>query len=164
MNFSPAIKGLITAAAMVAVPLIVYYAGTPADSPVQFLVYIFYGAGLVWTLLAYRNTDAFTGKFSESFSQGFKCFVVITLVMVLFTFLFSKMHPEFAEQSVAYYKEEQLKLLKKGDILPGTMEENVSRYKKGYPTALIYGAIISYLIIGAGVTAILSVLLNKKNR
>ena len=55
MKLSPPIKGIITAAAMIAIALITYYSGLPPDSPFQYLVYALYALGIIWTLVAYKN-------------------------------------------------------------------------------------------------------------
>lgn len=162
MKLSPAIKGLITAACMIGVALFTYYGGLPANSPFQYLIYAFYAIGIVWTLVAYSKSDINTGKFGEAFNQGFRCFVVITLIMVIFTFAFSSMHPEFAEESSKAYKEELIK--NPGDKTPAEIEDAVSAYKKGYTMALVYGAIFGYLIIGAVVTAVTSLIITITRR
>jgi predicted PurR-regulated permease PerM len=159
MTLTPAIKGIITAALMIAIVFITFYTNMPADSPFQYLVYALYALGIVWTIVAYRQSAAFTGKFGDAFSQGFRCFIVVTLLMVLFTFAFNKMHPEFAAESAQLYKEQQLK--EKNKLLPD-IEAGVARYKKGYTMALVYGSIFGYLIIGAGVTAAVSALITRR--
>lgn len=144
---------------MIAIVLITFYANMPADSPFQYLIYALYALGIVWTIVAYRQSADFTGKFGDSFNQGFRCFIVVTLVMVLFTFGFSKMHPEFATESAQAYKEQ---LLKDKNQLSTDIEPAVARYKKGYTMTLVYGSIFGYLIIGAGVTAAVSALLTRR--
>lgn len=160
MKLSPAIKGVITASLMIAISLITYYSGLPANSPFQYLIYAVYALGITWTVVAYRKSESFTGKFGALFNQGFKCFIVVTLLMVAFTGIFSKMHPEFAEESAKLYKEELM--LKSTDKTPTDIDEDVARYKKGYTLALIYGSIFGYLIIGAAVTAATSLLLTRR--
>lgn len=157
----PALKGVITAVIMIAIALGVYYTDLPADSAIQYLIYAVYGAGIVWTLIAYRVSAAFTGKFGDLFNQGFRCFIVVMVIMVAFTFIFSKMHPEFAEESAKAYKEALLKEKAK-DKTPAEIDEDVTRYKNRYNTVLVYGAIFGYLIIGAGVTAAASAVLTRR--
>ncbi len=159
MTLTPAIKGIITAALMIAIVFITFYANMPADSPFQYLVYALYAVGIVWTIVAYRQSANFTGKFGDTFSQGFRCFIVVTLLMVVFTFIFNKMHPEFGAESARSYKEQ---LTKDKSQLPADIEANVARYKKGYTMALVYGSIFGYLIIGAGVTAAVSALITRR--
>jgi hypothetical protein len=155
----PALKGVITAALMIAIVLITFYSGMPASSPFQYMIYAVYALGIVWTLVAFRQSPAFSGKFVESFGQGFRCFIVVTLLMTVFTFTFSKMHPEFAAESATAYREQ---LVKDKSKLPTDIETEVSSYKKNYTTMLVYGSIIGYLIIGAGVTAAISAFIPKR--
>jgi uncharacterized membrane protein YraQ (UPF0718 family) len=69
------------------------------------------------------------------------------------------MHPEFAEESSKAYKE---KLLEEKNRLPVDIEEATASYKRSYNTVVIYGSIFGYLIIGAGVTAIISGVLTRR--
>lgn len=157
MKFSPAIKGIITAASMIALFLLLYQPQRNADSRLQYLVYGLYGFGIVWTLLVYRKSASFTGKFMETFSQGFKCFVVVTLCMALFYGIFNYLHPEFATEMAASYKEQ---LLKEKNHLPSEIEDAVATFKKQYTLKLVSGAIFGYLIIGTGITGVFSALLS----
>lgn len=158
MKLSPLIKGIITAFIMMGVSLAAYY-GLPTNSPLHYIVFALYAAGIIWTLIAYKNSPAFSGKFGDSFNTGFRCFIVATLLMVLYTFAFNKMHPEFAEESARLYKEQ---LLKEKDKLPPNIEAETVRYKNGYIKAVVYGSIFGYLIIGAAVTAAASLILTRR--
>jgi uncharacterized membrane protein YfcA len=159
IKFPPILKGLITAAAMIGVIMGIYYAGKDADARLQYLVYIFYALGIVWTVFAYRQSSSFTGNFGDLFSQGFKCFVVVTLVISLFYGIFNYQHPEFAEETAKAYKEQ---LIKENQKLPPDIESEVATFKKQYTLKLVSGAIFGYLIIGAGVTAVTSALLSRR--
>lgn len=159
MKISPAIKGIITAALMIAVILGIYYSGKDTDPRLQYSVYIIYALGITWTILAYRQTDLFTGKFRDSFSQGFKCFIVVTLIVVAFYGIFNYLHPEFREDAAAAYKQQ---LSADKDYLPPDVISEVATFKKQYTLRLVSGAIFGYLIIGAGVTAVLSALLTRR--
>jgi hypothetical protein len=160
MNLSPLIKGIITSIAMIAVSLATYY-GLPANSPLNYLVFAVYAIGIIWTLTAYKNSPAFSGKFGDSFNNGFKCFIVATLLMVLFTFTFNKIHPEFAKESARLYKEQQL-AIKNNSKTPDEIDAEAIRYKNGYTMAVVYGSIFGYLIIGAAVTALGSLIITRR--
>ena len=88
-------KGLLTGLIMIGLSLLFYYTKQPFDSPLQYLIYVIYAAGIVWTIYEFSKTEENLNKFGAFFLQGFKCFIVITLLMVVFTFVFNKMHPEF---------------------------------------------------------------------
>ncbi len=153
MNFSPAIKGLITGALMLAAALGLYYTKQPADSPLQYIVYLVYGAGIAWTLVSYRRSPAYASKFGSLFSQGFRCFIVVTLIMVSFTGIFSKMHPEFAEEAAIAYKAELLEQKNKSDLTPDQIEEQAASFQKSYTVQMVSFAIFGYLVIGVIITA-----------
>jgi hypothetical protein len=159
IKLRPAIKGLITSALMIAVFLGIYYADKAADTRLQNLVYIIYALGIAWTVLAHRQLPAFTGKFGDIFSQGFKCFIVVTLAIALFYGILNYQHPEFRDEAAAFYKEQ---LVNQKDKLPPDIESEVATYKKQYILRLVSGAIFGYLIIGAGVSAVLSALLTRR--
>ena len=79
--------------------------------------------------------------------------------MVIFTAVFIRMHPEFAEQEAAYQKEQ---LIKTKDKTPIEIEDLVAKVKKQYPIRYISASIFGYLIVGAGITAIASALLIRR--
>lgn len=104
-GLSPLLKGVITAVLMLGYTLFLHYGKIPATSNLQFILYAIYGAGIIWTLMSYARSDSFTGKFGAIFGQGFRCFIIITLIMVVSTAIFNMMHPEFAEEATAYKRE-----------------------------------------------------------
>jgi hypothetical protein len=162
MRIAPALKGLITTLLMIGIFLGVYYSANDPDPRLQYIVYAVYALGIAWTVVTYRQSTYFTGKFGDVFSQGFRCFVIVVLGMALFYGIFNYMHPEFAEQSSMAYREHLLEQVKNNEILPSDVEPAVSTYKKQFILKLVSGSIFGYLIIGAGVTALLSVLLTRR--
>lgn len=159
MKISPSIKGLVTAVLMITVILSIYYAGDTANRSIQYLVYVLYALGITWAIFAYRQSLSFTGKFKDLFSQGFKCFIVVTFIISIFYGWFNYLHPEFAEETANAYRES---LINGNQTLPADIETEVATFKKQYTLKLVSGAIFGYLIIGAGVTAILSAILTRR--
>lgn len=158
MKLKPAIKGLITAALMIILFLLIFMQGKDADPRLQYFVYLIYGLGILWSIVAHRRSPEFTGKFGDLFNQGFRCFIVVTLAMAIFYGIFNYFHPEFAEESAAAYKVQLQQEVADKKILPTDVDSQVSTYKKQYTLKLVSGAIFGYLIIGAGVTAVISIL------
>jgi hypothetical protein len=160
MQLSPLIKGIITAAAVIGFSLLAYFF-IDVNSKLHYLVYGVYAAGIVWTLVAYSLSPSFTGKFGDSFNIGFRCFIVATFLVVAYIFVFNKLHPEFAQESAKFYKE-QLLAQKDNSKTPDEIEKSVSSYKNGYNMAVVYGSIFGYLILGAVVTAFTSLILTRR--
>ena len=158
-NLNATNKGLITGLVMIGISLGIFYSGQPFNSPLQYLIYIVYAGGIVWTIYEFSKSAENTNKFGAFFLQGFKCFIVITLLMVVFTFVFNKLHPEFKLEIVKAYKDE---LVKKGNSTPAEILKNIESAKDYYLTMLISGAIFGYLMIGVVITAATSLLFIKR--
>lgn len=150
-QLSPSVKGVITALVMIGASLLYDHWHEQIDPRFQYLVYLLYLGGIVWTLIS------FSGSFGQLFSQGFRHFIVATILMVSFTYIFIQFHPELAEQektaTIQYYQQ-------KGDNTPLEIEDMARKAKKQYPLAMVSISIFRYLIIGAvftlGTAAILS--------
>jgi hypothetical protein len=159
MNVAPAIKGLITAALMIATTWITYYT-LPADSPLHYLVFGVYGAGIIWAVTAARNSPENNGTFWAFFNTGFRCLIIAILVFVVYTFVYNKLNPQFAEEMSKTYRADLL--LNEKNKTPDQIEETVASYKKNYAMALVYGSILGYLLIGLVVNAVTSALLSNR--
>ncbi len=159
-NLSAAKKGLIAGAVMIMLSLAFFYSGRPFDSPLQYIIYLAYAAGIIWTIYDFSKSAENTNKFGAFFLQGFKCFIVITLLMVIFTFVFNKLHPEFKDDMVKAYT---VDMVKKGNTTAAEMTTNLEKAKDYYLTMLLSGAIFGYLLIGAAFTAATSLFFIKRN-
>lgn len=159
MKLTPAIKGGITGLLMIVSSIIAFNSNLASNSPLHYTLYLFFGAGIIWTLLSYKKSPSYKGTFGEIFNQGFKCFIVAVLLMAIFTYTFDKMHPRFADEHSKALKENLIKENKK--TLP-EIEDEVKQYHKNHSLILVFYAIFGNLIIGAGVTAIASLTLTKR--
>lgn len=149
-NISATTKGVITGALMVAFSFAIYAWKKNFENPLQYIVYATYIAGIIWALLDYRRKNGAAG-FKGYFSEGFKCFIVVTLMMVLFTWTFISMHPEFKEQMAGYMRTD---LEKNKDLVPVDIDAKIAAAKKMFlPVYLMMNAFI-YLVIGALIAAI----------
>lgn len=147
-KITPALKGLITGLLMIA--FVLYLDKTNQQNPkLQYIAYGIYGAGIIWTLMSYLKLNN-QPRFSELFTQGFKCFIVVTIVMVAFTFIFLKTNPQYMEKEMAYQREE---LIKQKDKSPEQIDEMINNGKKGYVLRYVSASVFGYLIIGAMLTA-----------
>ena len=157
-RLTPLVKGIITGIVLVIFSLVLYYSKTP-NSKLNYLIYLLYALGIAWTLISYSRSPGFTGKFADSFGQGFRCFIVVTLIMVAFTTIFSMQHPEFADEAATYYRED---LVKQGNKTPAEIDKLVADVKKQYTTSIVSLTIFGYLITGAIITAAGSALLMRR--
>ena len=145
LNTTPLVKGLITGGLVLITTLLLGYFKIPASSGAQYLIYIFYGAGVGWTIYAYSRSDGYTGKFGALFNQGFRCFIIVTLVMVVFTLIYVMANPAFGDEMASYYRED---LLKMKDVLPTEVDARVKSYRDSFTASMVSMTIFQYLVLG----------------
>jgi len=153
---------LITGGAMILFSIAIYMVKKDFENSLQYITYAMYVAGIVWTLLSFKKETGGNANFKQYFSEGFKCFIVVTLLMVLFTLVFILMHPEMKEQMADMMRAE---LAKMKDTTPLDIENRIATAKKAFVPSLLIGAVFGYLLIGALISAITSAVLSaqKKN-
>jgi len=144
-------KGLITGTAMILISIAIFFIKKNFENSLQYITYTTYVAGIVWTLLSFKKETSNTATFKQYFAEGFKCFIVVTLLMVLFTLVFLLLHPELKEQMAVMMRSEISKLK---DITPLDIENRVASAKKAFIPSLLIGAVFGYLAIGALISVI----------
>ncbi|MBL7739473.1 MAG: DUF4199 domain-containing protein [Chitinophagaceae bacterium] len=149
-KITPLLKGIITGIAMLVVTLVLFYTKQKPDSGLQYIIFAIYAGGIAWTLLVYFRSPEYTGRFGDIFSQGFKCFIIVTLVIVAFTGIFSAMHPEFADEDAKLYREY---LVQQKNNTPQQIDEMVKDERDNYATKNMWRAAFGTLIPGAIFTA-----------
>ena len=168
------IQGLITGTLMILISLLIFQVKQSFDNNLQYITYAVYIAGITWTLVYFHRFSSQEKKFKNYFSQGFKCFIVVTLLMVAFTWVFMYANPGLEDEMAANYRKDLLANGKdqaaidakaNGNYTPSEIDGNVAKAREYFVPMLISGVIFGYLMIGALVTAVTSFLLsNKKNR
>ena len=160
-NISARNKGLITGVIMIIISIAIYLAKKNFENNLQYITYAVYVAGILWTLLSFKNATGNTATFKQYFAESFKCFIVIALLMVVFTVVFLLLHPELKDQMVTLMTEE---LKKQKDIAPLDIDNKIAFAKKAFFPSLVMGAVFSYLAIGALVTLIASAFISAQKK
>ncbi|MEO6582974.1 MAG: DUF4199 domain-containing protein [Ferruginibacter sp.] len=155
---SPTYKGLITGILMVLVSMLIYKVEKSFENKLQYITYAIYAAGIVWAIHYYSKLPHAVRTFKTYFSQGFKCFIVVTFIMVSFTYIFLKSDPSLKAEMATNYRTD---LEKKGNLTPAEIDKNVGYAQEYFVTMFTSSAIFGYLAIGAFVTAITSLVLIK---
>jgi len=152
-------KGLVTGTLMILAGLILSALKTPDNSPLHYIGYILYGIGIVWAIYPSKNKATFGALFNE----GFRCFVVATLLMVVYTWIFWAANPKEMDETVAKQKEIQLKT--PGDRTPLEIDQQAKDTRKYFIPMVIAGTVFDFLLIGVVVTTAVAgtLSLSKKN-
>lgn len=143
-KLTPLVKGIITGSIMVALSVWLTYTDAPAG--LGLLLYGIYAGGIFWAVWDYYRSAEYSGRFADLFGQGFRCFIIVVLMMVAFTFIYHRMHPELAQ---GYVVEKRKELEKDKDKTPAQRDEMAATFEKQVTTSIISTTIFGYLIIGA---------------
>lgn len=121
-----------------------------------YLIYLIYTGGILWTLFDFKRSGLHDNKFKEFFNQGFRCFIVVTLFMVIHTYIFYRMH---IDEMVGPLREN---LIAGKDKTPAEIEEAVKSFRKNYSIFQAGFSLFQYLVIGALITGIGSAFFTQK--
>ena len=158
-KLTPALIGLIAGLLMAAIFIYGYVNRANTKLPIELLATVAYTTSIFLSVILFVRSADYAIKFWDKFNIGFRSFIVSILVMVLFTYVFNKMHPEFIEESATM---EKTRITAEKSKTPDEVNKYVADYKKGYIPALISRTIFGYLIIGAAVTAVSAAFTNRR--
>lgn len=151
-QINPTRKGLVTGLLMIALSLLLFYVvKMPLNQKDQYILFSVYIAGIIWSLYAYKQAATDDTTFKNYFSTGFKTFIVATLLMVLYTFIFFTFNTAYREAGIA---ENNTLLLKEGNHTPAEIESNARQLRQIFMPVMIGITTFKYLILGALVTAV----------
>jgi hypothetical protein len=155
-------KGLVTGFVMAGVLLFFFYAlKLPFNGTEQYAVYFVYMAGIIWSLYAFGQSNAENKTFKEYFSAGFKTFIVVTLLMVVFALIFFSFDTSVRESGIA---ENNKLLLAEGNHTPAEIESNAAQLRKIFMPMMVGITTFKYLILGALITAVGAGFLSQKKQ
>jgi hypothetical protein len=144
--------GLITGFLMIAASLFAFYIiKLPVESNFQFVVYVMFTAGVIWSLFNFHANNLPDKKFKDYFSAGFKTFVIVALLMAVFTYIFFSFNTEFRDAKI---EENNKLIIAEGNHLPSEIAENAKQLKKLFMPIMVSSAVFRYLIIGALVSLV----------
>ncbi len=162
INIDAKYKGLITGALMIIICFTFYFfLKIPFNSKEQFLVLPIYILGIVWGLIGFKNTLTEDKTFKNYFQAGFKIFVLVTLLMVIYTIVFYVFNTSVRDKWIAA---NNIMLLKEGNHMPAEIVENSNQMKKMFLPMMAGISLFKYLLVGALVTAIASFLFSSKGK
>lgn len=139
----------------------IFYIKGNFESNLQYITYALYVGGIIWTLNSFNRNNPDNKSFKDYFTEGFKCFIVISFLMVLFTFIFTKMNPAMKEQMGINYRAD---LVAKGNYTPAEIDNMVQKAKDYFTIMLTSMAIFGYLIIGSMVTLITTLFFTRRRQ
>ena len=158
-NIPAAYKGFIIGVLMVATALIGYnILKWPVNEKEQYVLYLIYTMGIIWSLLSAKK-DTSINNFKEFFGIGFRTFIIATLLMVIFTFIYFKLNTSHRDFGIA---ENKKLLLAEGNHTPVEIDNNAEQLKNIFISMMVGITTFKYLILGALITAVGAAFLSAK--
>jgi len=158
MNLKRLTWSFTTAFLMMAISWLGFLNDIPNPTTAQLLVYGFYALS-TWFLLFFNRSES--QAFKDFFQIGFRHFILVTLLMALFSYLFIQLHPNLVEDSAIQLRKT---LQNTNNRTPTEIERDVKLFIEGYPSAMVSRTIFGYLVVGSLVTAISSFLLTLQKK
>lgn len=150
-------KGTITGLLMIVVSVVFFYVlKFPENGTNQLLVWLIFISGIIWSLVSYKMADPGSASLKNYFSEGFKTFIVVTLFMAVFTFVFYKLNPQILEDTI---KANNILVQKEGDHTPAEIEENANRLRNIFMPMMLATKTLMYLFTGALISIIGAIIL-----
>ncbi|MBU3714240.1 MAG: DUF4199 domain-containing protein [Ferruginibacter sp.] len=156
----PRNKGIITGLVLIVLSVILFYGfHLPENGKSQYVVLTTFIIGLLWVLIDFhiRQTDA--QKFKEYFSEGFKAFIVITLLMVCYSYIFYKNNPQIMEKGIA---ENNALISEQGNRTNEEINENAEKLRSIFMPMMLFITTMKFLILGSLVTVVTAGFLSQK--
>ena len=161
-KLSATYKGLIIAALMIVVSAALFYIFKfPAKHESQLIVIGIYITGILWSLYSFRSADGNPVKFKEYFSQGFKTFILVTLLMVIYTALFYKLNPQILDEVI---RQNEIMVAKEGDKTPAEIKANSETVRSIFMPMTISLFTVVYLGLGALTSLVGGLILSNRQK
>lgn len=157
MNLSATYKGVITGSLMILVSVFAFYSlKLPENGDTQIAVIVIFIAGIIWSLVSFKQRVSQDTTFKDYFSEGFKTFIVVALFMAIFTFIFYRLNPQILENTI---KENNILVMQQGDHTPAEIDENANKLRDIFMPMMLATKTIMFLFTGAVVTLIATLIL-----
>lgn len=161
IKLRPTQWALVTALAMTIASVVCFYAfHLPENGSSQYLIIGIYVAGIVLNLRQVHLEEK-VAIFKDYFSEGFKHFVLITLIMVFYSWIFYQLNPQIMEQGISDNNE---MLLQQGNKTAAEIASNADQLRKIFMPVMISLTTIKYLFLGALATIVTTLFLMRKKQ
>ena len=136
--------GLITAIVMIVIGLIIYVAGLSFKPGMQYVVYIPFLIGIIMNAIAFSKANNADVTFGNIFGSGFKVTAIVTLISIVWSFIFVMIFPEIKDKAMELAREQ---MQTKG-LTEEQMDQSIKMAQKFFTTFMIAGILFMYLIVG----------------
>ena len=161
MNKRSTYIGLIAGIVMIALSIFFFYGlKLPVTGNNQFVIIAVFLAAILLTMFAYKRTNPIQAGIKNYFAEGFKTFVVATLLMAVYTFVFYKLNPQILEAAII---ENEVLAAKEGNHTAIEITNNSVKLRNIFMPMMMAITTLKFLILGAVASVVAAAFISPKN-
>jgi hypothetical protein len=155
---TPLTKGIVISLILIVLGLITYFLDMSDNKALQWVGYIIFIIAIIWSVNIYGKQIGHNATFGNYFSHGFKITALVTLIMIVFTFLFIYLFPDV--------KEKGMEAARKGMVEKKMTEEQINQamgFTQKFFMVFVIGAILVFYLFFGAVASLIGAGITKKN-
>lgn len=139
-------KGIVIGLILVVLALVTYFLDIKVNGPVQWLGYVIFIGGIIWSIMSYGKQIDHNSTFGNYFAHGFKVAALVTAIMIIYIIIFVVLFPEFKEKAIV---EARKAMQEKNKLTEEQINTGLEMTKKFFMVFLVGGTLLGYLFFGA---------------
>lgn len=139
------IYGFITSIVMIVVGLVLHLADLSFEPWAQWVTYAVFFIGILINAFAFSKANHRDVTFGNVFSSGFKASAIITLVMLVWSFISVAIFPEITERAF----ERSAEQMTKQGMSDEQIDEALEMTKKYFKLFMVMGVVFGFTFFGA---------------
>ncbi len=139
-------KGILIALVLIIIALATYFLNIQANGPLQWIGYIVFLGGIIWSVMSYGKQINHNSTFGNYFAHGFKVAALVTAIMIIYVIIFIVLFPEFKEKAIV---EARKSMQAKNNLTEEQINTGLEMTRKFFMVFLVGGTLLGYLLFGA---------------
>jgi hypothetical protein len=152
-------KGIIISLILIVIALATYFLDLDASSGIQYVSYVIFIAGIIWSVNIYGKQINHNSTFGNYFAHGFKVAALVTAIMIIYVVIFVNLFPDMKEKAMEAARKN---MEAKGKMTPDQITQALTFTKKFFMVFAIGATLLGYLIFGA-LASLIGAGVTKKN-
>ncbi|HXS56627.1 MAG TPA: DUF4199 domain-containing protein [Hanamia sp.] len=156
---SSATKGIVIALILIVLALISFFLDIDPQSGFQYISYVIYIAGIIWSVTLYGKQVDYNSTFGNYFAHGFKVAALVTCIMIIYIVIILNLFPDMKEKAMDAAKKS---MEAKGKMTEDQINTALTMTRKFFMVFAIGTTLVGYLIFGA-ISSLIGAGVTKKN-
>lgn len=141
-----ATKAVVISLILIVIALITYFLQMETASWLQYVSYIIFIAGIIWSVNYYGKQVNHVSTFGNYFAHGFKVAAIVTAIMIIYVVIVINLVPEMKERGIDAARK---KMEEQGKLNQEQITQALQFTRKFFMVFVLGGTLVGYLIFGA---------------